>query len=130
MVLDTSVVLALLNRKDDEHHCVKEIILREIPPYVIPAGVLAEIAYLLETRLGLHALTAFIHDVQSGVFQLQHDPADVTRALELATRYQNLRLGLSDGLVIACAERLGGKVMSLDRHFWIVAGEGTLQVLP
>ena len=51
------------------------------------------------------------------------------RAHEIARKYQNLALGLSNALVIAYAERHGGLVMSLDRHFWVVAGEGKIQIV-
>jgi predicted nucleic acid-binding protein len=40
-------------------------------------------------------------------------------------------LGFSDAAVIACAERHGGQVLTLDhRHFGVVAQEGTIQVRP
>jgi uncharacterized protein len=129
LTLDTSIVFALLNRKDPNHQRIKEALLIYAPPYLIPTGVLAQIAYLLEQRLGFYALDAFLNDLQSGVFRLEHDPADLRRAHQIARQYQNLALGLSDALVIACAERHGGLVMSLDRHFWVVAGEGKIQVI-
>ena len=129
MTLDTSIVFALLNRKDPNHQRVKNTLLTYTPPYLIPTGVLAEIAYLLEQRLGFYALDAFLNDLQAGVFRLEHDPVDLGRAHEIARQYQNLDLGLSDALVIACAERHGGLVMSLDRHFWVVAGEGKIQMV-
>jgi predicted nucleic acid-binding protein len=44
------------------------------------------------------------------------------------TNIKNLPLGLTDALVIACAERNGGEVLSLDEHFWIVSGEGKLKM--
>ena len=124
MTLDTSIVFALLNRKDPNHQRVKKLLLTYTPPYLIPTGVLAEIAYLLEQRLGFHALDAFINDIEAGVFRLEHDSVDLSRAHEIARKYQNLALGLSDALVIACAERHGGLVMSLDRHFPGCGGRG------
>lgn len=59
MTLDTSVVFTLLNRKDPKHQHIKTMLLSYPPPYFIPTGVLAEIAYLLEQRLGFFALDAF-----------------------------------------------------------------------
>jgi uncharacterized protein len=129
MILDTSVVFTLLNRKDPKHHEIKKLLLSFPPPYFIATGTLAEIAYLLEQRLGFHALDAFLEDIESGIFQLEQSSNDLRRAHELARKYQNLPLGLADALVIACAEHRGGKVMSLDKHFFIVAGEGKIQVL-
>jgi predicted nucleic acid-binding protein len=49
----------------------------------------------------------------------------------LIGRYADLPLGLTDAMVVACTERNGGRVLTLDRrHFGVVAGEGTITVLP
>ena len=45
-------------------------------------------------------------------------------------RYRDLPLGFADAAVVAMAERNGGLVLSLDRHFHMVAQEGTIRVLP
>jgi hypothetical protein len=39
-------------------------------------------------------------------------------------------LGAADAAVVACAERNGGRVLTVDRDFGVVAGEGTITVLP
>jgi uncharacterized protein len=129
MTLDTSVVFTLLNRKDPQHPAIKKRLLTFAPPYFIATGTLAEIAYLLEQRLGFYALDAFLQDIASGIFLLEQTAKDLQRAHELAHKYQNLPLGLADALVIACAEHRGGLVMSLDKHFFVVAGEGKIQVI-
>ena len=130
ITLDTSALLALINNKDRNHVRVKEVLGLYSPPYLISTGVLTEIAFLLETRFGFSAINNFIKDVQKGFFQLEFDLGDLERTRALAERYQNLPLGLADALVIACAERHSGAAISLDRHFWVVAGEGTIQVQP
>ena len=49
----------------------------------------------------------------------------------LVRRYADLPLGFVDAAVIACAERRGGRVLTLDRrHFGVVGREGTLTLLP
>ena len=130
LTLDTSAILAMINTKDLQHTRVKTILLQHPQPYFISTGVLAEIAYLLETRYGFLAIDTFLKDIRRGVFQLEFESLDLERAHVLVERYQNLPLGLADALVIACAELHGGAVVSLDRHFWVVAGEGTIQVQP
>ncbi len=130
MTLDTSAILALLNRKDVNHERIRQVVFATRPPYFVPTGILAEIAYLTETRFGTQAMNAFINDIHTGVFQLEHEASDLKRAQILAERYQNLPLGIADALVIACAERNDGLVISLDQHFWILAGEGTIRVQP
>jgi predicted nucleic acid-binding protein len=42
-----------------------------------------------------------------------------------------LPLGSADAAVIACAERHGGRVLTLDRrHFGVVEREGTISLVP
>jgi len=63
----------------------------------------------------------------------QSEPAQTTRSQRGTAKpgftplYRNLPLGLTDASVIACAERHGGRLLSLDlRHFVIVAREGKI----
>jgi uncharacterized protein len=92
-------------------------------------GILAEIAYLLEPLLEQAVLLAFLSDIKNAAFKLDHE-TDWARVETLVGRYADLPLGLADALVIECAERRGGQVLTLDKHFWIVAKEGTLKVSP
>ena len=130
ITLDTSAIFALLNRQDPDHKRVKEALMADPGPYLVPAGILAEIAYLAERRLGQEALVALLEDLESGALAMECDERDLPRIRELVIRYSDLPLGFADAAVIAVAERYGGKVLSLDQHFHIVAREGTIQVLP
>lgn len=131
IALDTSAVLALLNAADPDHKRVKEALTDERGPYLVPAGILAEVGYLGERDLGTAAVAAFVEDLERGDFVLDCGDEDLKRVRELIVRYEDLGLGLADAFVIACAERNGGKVLTLDRRdFDVVAGEGKLTVLP
>ncbi len=103
-------------------------------PYVVPAGILAEITYLIERRLGVRVLEGFIEDLESGGLTLDCGEEDLPRIRELVTRYADLPLGFADASVVACAEREGGsagRVLTLDRrHFDVVAREGWITPLP
>ena len=67
----------------------------------------------------------------SGRFVLDCGEHDFSRVRHLVRRYADLPLGLVDAAVIACAERNGGRVLTLDlRHFGVVAREGALTLLP
>jgi predicted nucleic acid-binding protein len=94
-------------------------------------GILAELAYLVEACLGSEALDALLADFVSGAYTLDGGDEDLPRIRELMLRYAHLPLGLSDASVVACAERHGGRVLTLDsRVFGVVAREGTLTVVP
>ncbi|MBI5813276.1 MAG: PIN domain-containing protein [Meiothermus silvanus] len=130
ITLDTSALFALLNRKDVDHKRVASALLDDPGPYLVPAGILAEIAYLTERRLGLGALEALLQDLESEALAMEWNQRDLPRIRELVVRYKDLPLGVADASVIAVAERNGGRVLSLDRHFHVVAQEGTIHVLP
>ncbi len=131
ITLDTSGLFALLNRRDPDHQPVSQALLDDRGPYLVPAGILVEICYLIEQRLGLDVLDAFLADLQERAFVLEPPDDDLARVRELVRHYADLPLGFSDAAVIACAERNGGKVLTLDsRHFGAVAREGTITPLP
>ncbi len=129
ITLDTSALFALANRRDPDHARAKTAFLADRGPHLVPAGILAEIGYLLEVRLGMNAMRRFLQSLESEL-TLDCGEADVARAAELTERYGDLPLGLADALVIACAERNGGQVLAFDDDFRVVAREGTLRVLP
>jgi predicted nucleic acid-binding protein len=98
-------------------------------PYVVPGLILAEIAYIVESRLGNPTLDLFLEDLETGAFSLDFEHDDLGRIRELARRYADLPLGFADAAVVACAERHGGRILSLDADFGVVAREGSVSVV-
>lgn len=131
ITVDTSVVVSLVNDRDPNHTRIATALDADPGPYLIPVGILSEIAYMLETRYGQRVLEAFLEELGAGSFTLDCGEDDLPRIRALVHRYANLPLGYADAAVIACAERSGGKVLSLDaRDFLIVANEVRIAVLP
>ena len=129
ITLDTSALDALVNRRDPAHDRIRSLVLGDGGPRLVPAGIVAEIAYLIEQRLP-HTLDAFLADLESGALTIVCDD-DIARVRTLVARYGDLPLGVADASVIACAERHGGRVATLDRrHFGVVEREGLVAVLP
>ncbi len=116
ITLDTSALLAVLNRGDRDHARVVTALLAEQGPYFLPAGILGELAYLVENRLGTNALDALLADLEAGGYGLDCGEDDIPRIRSLVRRYADLPLGFADAAVIACAERRGGRVLR-----WICA---------
>ncbi len=131
VTVDTSALFTLLNRRDPRFESVSAVLSQDPGPYLVPAGILGEAAYLIERRLGTRVLDLFLGDLERGTFALDCGEEDLARIRELARRYADLPLGFADAAVIACAERHGGKVLTLDRRdFGVVAREGTISLLP
>src|SRR5437879_5549433 len=80
--------------------------------------VIAEVTYLIGTRLGAKSESRFLRGIQE--FDVEGpQPEDFARMADLVQRYANFPLGGTDASVIALAERLGASVIvTLDRrHF-------------
>ncbi|MGH7755816.1 MAG: type II toxin-antitoxin system VapC family toxin [Vulcanimicrobiaceae bacterium] len=131
ITLDTSAVFAIANRRDPDHERVRRVLEADPGPYVVPAGALAEMTFLIEDRLGWKALDAFLADLAEGALCFDCGNDDFARVRELAERYRDLPLGAADASVIACGERLGRRVLTLDRRdFEVVARDVKLHLEP
>ena len=130
VVLDTSAVLASIDRREPHHQQVVDVMSSDLV-MVMPIAILSEVTFMIEQRLGPLQVARFLASLVKGEISLYWDHGDLKRILELLTRYQDMPLGFADAAVIACAERHGGKVLTLDRrHFGVVEREGTIRVLP
>lgn len=131
ITLDTSAVVALLDRGDVDHVAVRHAVESDRGPWLVPAGLLAEVAYMLQSRFVPEALAAFLTDLEHGEYTLVCGEGHLPRVRELVTRYADLPLGFADAVAIACAERSGGTIATLDRRdFEVVAGETSIALVP
>jgi uncharacterized protein len=101
----------------------------------VPTLVVAEVTYLIGTRLGWQAEVRFLGDIAGGSFVLEPlHAADAVRIAELVARYHDLPLGTIDASVVAAAERLRvSDVATTDRrHFGVVrpSHTETFELLP
>src|SRR5579875_688120 len=104
-------------------------------PIVIPAPVLVEVAYFIERRLSVAALSVFLSDISSGAFLVEDlVPADYARASALCAQYADSRIGFVDAAVLAVIEWLNEpKLATLDRrHFGMLRPRhvNALRLLP
>lgn len=120
IVCDTGAIYAMYDADDVNHQAVRRVIVSEPGPLYLPVVLLAEIDYLLTSRLGIDAALDFAESTASGAFLLQPLlQEDIVRCVELMRQYHDLVLGIADCSVVATAERLGiQRLLTLDeRHF-------------
>lgn len=89
-------------------------------PLRLSPFVLAEIDYLVTTRIGAQAARRFLGDVAAGAYELvPMGSADVRAACAVLDRYPDLNVGLADASSVVIAERYGDNdILTLDqRHF-------------
>ncbi len=119
LLADTSGLLALLDRGEPEHASVTSAVEADDGPIVVLDFALAELDYLVLTRLGPKAELGLLEQLTEGVFVREPvTEADLRRAAAIGRRYREHALGLTDTAQMAVAERLGCPVLTLDRrHF-------------
>lgn len=119
IVLDTSVIYALLDAADTRHHQALEWYEALDEELVTTPLVLAEADHLTMTRGGSRAVQAFRADVSAGAYLVEWWPTAARESAELADRYADLGIGLTDASLVVLAARVGtADVATFDeRHF-------------
>ncbi|MEJ7816660.1 MAG: PIN domain-containing protein [Rubrobacter sp.] len=135
MVLDTSGLLAAIDSTQSRHAGARQAVEQSDGPYLISPFVLAELDYLLATRVGRAEQLALLGEVERGVYRLEtFSASDVARARTVLERYQDLDLGLADASNVILANRYSTHdILTLDeRHFRTVLGPGEqpFRILP
>ena len=127
ILLDTSGLLAAIDGSQ-HHHAEAAAALRQASaPLLLSPFVLAELDYLLATRVGVRAQRAMLDEVARGAYRLEtFTGADVGLAAVILRRYPNLEIGLADASIVVLAERYAvWDVLTLDhRHFHALRGPG------
>jgi predicted nucleic acid-binding protein len=120
ILLDTSGLYAALNDKQPNHEASRALLAAEPGPRILSPFVLAELDYLVLTRVGVATELDFLDEVTGcGLTLAQLDRADVGEARGVIAQYRDLRIGLTDASIVVLAGRYGtNRVLTLDeRHF-------------
>jgi len=127
ILLDTSGLLAAVDSSQRFHASAAEALRASSPPLLLSPFVLAELDYLVATRVGAAAERALLDEVSRGAYQLEAFTAeDVSEASRIIDRYADQSIGLADASIVVLAARYGiVDVLTLDeRHFRILRGPG------
>lgn len=135
IVLDTSVIYALLDVADRRHRQALEWYEALDEELVTTPLVLAEADHLAATRGGLRAVSAFRADVRAGAYLVDWWPTAARDAAEVADRYADLGIGLADASLVVLAARIESTDIATfdERHFRAVRpllGAEAFRLLP
>ena len=123
LILDTSVLLAFLDRDDPAHVRVTDLINSSTALLVVSPLVLAELDYLLLTRGRVDAELAGMRELTSGAWEVaEFTKEDLADALAIVERYRSIAIGATDAsLVVLAARHRTRTIATLDRrHFEFV----------
>ena len=117
VLLDTGVIVALLDR-DEKHHdaCVSAV--RDLAaPLVTCEAVIAESCYLLRSLRG--AADRVLENVERGAFAIPvHLDTSARSVRALMKRYATVPMSLADACLVHLADTLGtGRMLTLDGDF-------------
>jgi uncharacterized protein len=135
ILLDSSGLLAALDADQQDHPAAARALRGHYGPAVLSPFVLAELDYLIGTRVSQQAELALLGEVAREVYRLEPLTAsDVGAARSLIEQYGELDLGLADASILVLADRHGATdLLTLDqRHFRAVrtASGRPLRLLP
>ena len=125
IIIDTSGLLAALDGSDGRHAAAAAALRASGSPRLLSPFVLAELDYLLATRVSSTAERAMLAEVAGGAYQLEpFGGDDIAGALAVLERYPDLELGIADASLVVLADRYQvNDILTLDeRHFRTVLG--------
>ena len=135
MIIDTSALLAFFDRDEPDHEAVSRVLSDAGEPLVVSPYVVAELDYLVASRLGLTAELAALQELASGAWDLATmDGVDLERSCKVIGRYADQHVGVADASNIVLADRFGTRtIVTLDHRHFDVLGPldgGRFTILP
>lgn len=117
VLMDTGVIVALLDRSETRHACCVSVLEGLERPLVTCEAVIAESCYLLRGLRG--AAETILENVERGVFQI---PFQLSRSAasvrSIMRKYRDLPTDFADACLIHLADELNtGDILTLDRDF-------------
>ena len=119
ILLDTGVIVALLDRSEEFHRQCAEAVRKLDAPLITCEAVMAESCYLVRNLPG--APEAIIANVGEGIFQIPFQLSrEAVGVRSILRKYQDRAIDLADACLIHLANEFEtGDILTLDRDFEI-----------
>jgi len=135
IVVDASVAYALLDERDAGHEAARSWYDQPHRDLLTTPLVLAEVDHLAAARLGSAARSAFLGDIDRGGYYVAWWSSAVADSVQIAQRYLDLGVSLTDASLVALAARLETTSIATfdERHFRTIqplTGEPAFTLLP
>ena len=136
MIVDTSALLAYFNSREPDHEAVSGVIdNNDDGQLVVSPFVVAELDYLIGTRIGVAAELAALRELSSGAWELAvFGMADLESATSIVEKYGDQDIGVADASLVVLADRYHTRtIVTLDRrHFDVLRpiGGGRFSIRP
>jgi uncharacterized protein len=135
VIVDTSALLAFFDIDEPDHEAVSAVLSGATEPLVVSPYVVAELDYLVASRLGVEAELAVLGELIGGAWDLPAiDVGDLINARAVIERYADQDIGVADASIVVLAERNRTRtIVTLDRrHFGVLRplSGGRFRILP
>lgn len=120
MIIDTSALLAYFDAAEQDHRAVADVIDDAAEPLVVSPYVVAELDYLVGTRIGVDAELAVLRELAGGAWELaDFGNSALEDAAAIIEKYRDQRIGVADASNVVLAHRYRtSTIVTLDRrHF-------------
>jgi predicted nucleic acid-binding protein len=120
IVADTSGLLALFNAGEPRHAAVRELVADARETLVVSPYVVAELDYVVSTRIGVGPVLAVVRELCGPGYELAAMNAPLLAdAAHVVETYADLNIGVTDAsLVVLAAKYRTDRILTLDRrHF-------------
>ena len=122
-LVDTGILYALADKGDTWHRRAEASLAGFPGRLIVPASVIPEACYLLNSCLGPFAETAFLVALNNREMPVEQVTVpDMARTVEILKQYADANIGFVDASLVAVAERLGiNTIFTTDRrHFSLI----------
>lgn len=132
MIIDTSALLAYFDAAEPDHAAVSECIDSSADALVVSPYVVAELDYLVATRVGVDAELAVLRELAGGAWELANcGAAEIEQAARIVTKYQDQRIGIADAANVVLADRYRTRtILTLDRRHFSRCGRSAVGASP
>lgn len=135
MIVDTSALLAYFDTDEPDHEAVSAVLGEAPEPLVVSPYVVAELDYLVASRLGVGPELAVLRELTSGAWDLPSvGLEDLVKVRAVIKRYADQEIGVADASnVIMAAQYRTRTIVTLDRrHFDVLRplDGGRFRILP
>jgi uncharacterized protein len=135
VIVDTGALLAFFDTDEPDHQSVSAVVDGTTEPLVVSPYVVAELDYLVASRLGVSAELAVLGELTGGAWDL---PAigieDLVQISAVIERYADQNVGVADASIVILADRYRTRtILTLDhRHFDVLRplDGGRFRILP
>lgn len=135
MIIDTSALLAFVDRDEPAHEAALKLLTGATEPLVVSPYVIAELDYLIARRRGVETELTVLRDLGGGAWDLAaFTGSELRRAIGVIERYADQNIGVTDASLVVLADRYRTRtIATLDRrHFGLLRplSGGRFRVVP